>query len=222
MRCSIARSVVRRPICRRPIVHHSIVRCSIAASPLFSQEATSTAAFADATDFAIVSQKVTVDRAASTANFSLTFNRDPVFVSSGDSQSDAFQYEIDVNSTDFSHPLTASTVDAVIRGGEIWEGRGIPVRFPTGDGGHEAGGWGPVRALLPFDLNGSTVTFTAPLADFGDSNGKFRYRAIATENGALTTQSVGAVIPLPASIWSGLILLGAVSIGRKLRILQRI
>ena len=55
-----------------------------------------------------------------------------------------------MNSTDTLHHFGTSTVDAVIRGGEIWEGRGIPVREPEGFGGDNSGGWGPVTALLPF------------------------------------------------------------------------
>jgi len=183
---------------------------------------TSTAAFADPVDFQIVQQDVNVNRATSVAQFSVTFNRPPDFVAIDHGQPDTFQYEIDADSTNLKQNFGFNEVDAVIRGGEIWEGHGIPVRDRTGNGGADAGGWGPVRALLPFELDGNTVTFTAPLADLGDSTGSFRYRAFATENGAVTAQVIGAVIPLPAAVLPGLLMLGGVGYARRLRVIQRI
>jgi hypothetical protein len=153
------------------------------------------------------------------AEFTVTFSRAPIFVAADSSDADAFQYEIDADSTDLSRDLELNEIDAVVRGGEIWEGRGIPVRQRTGGGGEgdEAGGWGPVRALLPFDLNDKTLTFSAPLSTLGAADGTFRYRAFSIDEGGMTGRIVGAVVPTPAAIGPGLVLLGGLLILRATR-----
>src|SRR5207248_1105170 len=101
-------------------------------------------------DFHIIDQSVVVDRPAGTATFTLTFDRQPDFIAIDHGQGQAFQYEVDVDSTSFDRPIDWSDIDTVIRGGELFEGRGLPVRDRDGaDGGPDSGGWGPVRALLP-------------------------------------------------------------------------
>jgi hypothetical protein len=161
-------------------------------------------------DFRFIKQSLTVDPAARTATFSLTFSQPPSFVAVGGSQLEAFQYEIDTGSEDISKPIPPSSLDTIIRGGEIFEtSNTIPVRDATGDGGANSGGFGPVRATLPFTLNGSTLIFTANFSDIGDSDGKFRYRVFTTDMGAITadTQGTTAAIPLPAGLWTGAVLL---------------
>jgi hypothetical protein len=166
-------------------------------------------------DFHIASQEVTVDRSAGVAQFALTFTRAPVFVAAG---GDAFQYEIDVDSTDTGASLGLNEIDAVARGGEIWEGQGIPLREVSGAAqGPEAGGWGPVRALFPFDLDENTIIFKAPLAVLGANKGTFRYRALAIENGATSSEIIGAVIPTPAALGPGIALLSGVMVLRATR-----
>lgn len=177
---------------------------------------------ADVVDLQIVDQGVSVDRAAGSASFSLTFNRTPDFVAIDHDQPDTFQYEIDADTTDLSASFGVKQIDSVIRGGEIWEGKGLPIRETTGEGGPDAGGWGPVKTLLPFELDGTTVTFTVPLDELGDADGRFRYRAFATENGAITTQVTGAIVPLPAAVLPGLLMLGGVSVVRKMRAVRKI
>jgi hypothetical protein len=177
----------------------------------------SSAALAEATDLEIIHQGVSVDRESHIASFSVTFNRTPDFVAIDHGQPDTFQYEIDADSTNLLQSFGVNEVDAVIRGGEIWEGRGIPVRQRSGVEDANSGGWGPVRALLPFELDNNTVTFTAPLDDLGDTDGSFRYRAFATENGATTSAVTGAVIPLPAAAIPGLVMLTGLAAARRLR-----
>jgi hypothetical protein len=187
------------------------MRRSIAISAALAALAPVAAAYGDAIDFSIVSQEVTVDRDADVANFTVTFSRTPLFVEVDANDGDVFQYEIDADSTDANADLPLSDVDAVIRGGEIFEGKGIPVREPAGlVPDPDAGGWGPIRALLPFDLDDNIITFSAPLSALGATDGSFRYRALTIENGELTSRIVGATVPTPAALGPGLALLGGV------------
>ncbi len=178
---------------------------------------------ADPVDFHIVSNSVSVDRAKNSATFTLTFDQKPDFVAVDNGQPDAFQYEIDADSTSMGRTIGFNDVDAVVRGGEIFEGKGLPVRSPSGDGGSNSGGWGPVKALLPFQTSGDSVQFTTDLGTIGDNgDGQFRYRVFTTQNGTFTGQVVGAVIPLPAAVWTGLTMLGGIGVFRQIRRLPRI
>ena len=198
-----------------------MMRRSIVLSAALAALVPAAAAHAEVVDFQIESQSVKVDPSEGTAGFSITFNRTPIFITKDTSASDAFQYEVDADTSSVDPSLGWADVDAIIRGGEIWRGEGLPVRFPTGLGGPDADGWGPVRAYLPFELNEKTVTFTAPLRvlDAAD-DASFRYRAITIAGGGLTSEAVGAAVPLPAAVWSGIIMLGGLAagtrIGRKL------
>jgi len=177
---------------------------------------------ADQVGIQVVSQDVSVDTSNMTATFKVTFDQPPQFVANDSGQPQAFQYEIDADNGVAAPSMDWSDIDTVIRGGEIWEGQGVPVRDSQGDGGMNSGGWGPVRAFLPFDLNGDTVTFTAGLSALGDTDGKFRYRLIASDNGEMTGQAAGAVIPMPPALWTGIFMLGAIVAVGKLRILKPI
>jgi len=200
------------------------MRRLIALSALLSAFAATFATFANAApvDFQIVHQNITVDRAAGTAQFTIVFNQPPDFTNGPGGQADAFQYEIDANSTNLKKPFGVADVDAVIRGGEISDAQTLPVRSGAGDGGPDSGGWGPVRAVLPFQLNDSTIKFTAPLADLGDTTGEFRFRAFTTRQGAITSQAVGAVIPLPGVILPGALMLGVIAVTRRSRLMRRL
>ena len=176
----------------------------------------------EAVDFKIVAQAITVNKTNSTATFELTFDRKPQFIPTPHGESDAFQYEIDADTTSLSRGIDFSDIDTVIRGNEIFEGQGIPIRQRDGDGGANSGGWGPVRALLPFEVTGNTVKFTTDLAAIGDTPGQFRYRFFTTDNGAVTTQVVGAVIPLPSAVWPGFAMLAGLYIARRISRLAKI
>ena len=181
--------------------------------------ASATLARAESQDFHLVDQSVEVNRTDMTATFSLTFDQHPSFVAIDNGQLEAFQYEIDAHSVSVDKPITFNDITTVIRGAEIFEGQGIPVRDRDGDGGPRGGGWGPVRALLPFtvDQQTNTLSFTTKLADLGDTDGKFRYRVFTTDNGGLTTDIQGAAIPLPLAVWPAVTLLGALGMARSLR-----
>jgi len=167
--------------------------------------------------FQLAGHSVEVDNTAETATFRLTFNREPVFFVSEGTATDAFQVEIDADSTSFEQPLVFETIDAVVRGAEISQADGLPVRDREGDGGENAGGWGPVRGFVPFDLDGATLTFTTGLDLIGDDDGKFRYRIIAIDDGSVTSEVTAAVIPVPAALWGGVIMLSGAGVLHKLR-----
>lgn len=170
--------------------------------------------------FQLRGQSVDVDRNAGTATFQLTFDREPRFFlphGGGGDQPDSFQIEIDADRNTFEQPILFDDIDSVIRGAEIFAGDGIPVRDREGDDGDNAGGWGPIRALVPFELDDTTLTFTTGLSAIGDDDGRFRYRIITTESGSLTGEVSAAIIPLPAAVWTGVMLLGGAGIISKLR-----
>ncbi|HEX8522590.1 MAG TPA: hypothetical protein VF669_10070 [Tepidisphaeraceae bacterium] len=176
------------------------------------------AASAEPVNFQLVSQSVQVDQSAKTATFTLTFNRAPDFsLVSAINQYNTFQYEIDatVPSNNDATTIGINEIDAVIRGGEVAQGPGLPIRSTTGNGGPTAGGWGPIVDVVPYNLNFNTVTFTTPLASIGDTDGVFRYRVFTTDHGSVTSDA-SAVIPLPAALGTGIALMGGLSFARRL------
>ena len=66
-------------------------------------------------------------------------------------------------------------------------------------------------------LEGNTLTFTTGLDTIGDQDGKFRYRVITTENGSLISEVNAAIIPVPAALWGGMMMLGGAGVLHKLR-----
>jgi hypothetical protein len=176
-------------------------------------------------DFQLVDQNCTVDKAAGTATFRLSFTQAPQFTlphGGGGGQPDTFQIEIDGDHSTFDHPIEFDEIDSVVRGAEISANDGtLPVRDGGdgggGGGGDQSGGWGPVRALVPFEVDGSTLTFTTGLSTIGDQDGIFRYRVITMENGSLTSEVNAAIIPVPAALGGGVMLLSAAGVTHKLR-----
>jgi hypothetical protein len=169
--------------------------------------------------FQLLEQSATVDENAGTATFRLSFDHEPrFFIPDGETeQPDSFQIEIDGDHNTFDHPILFDEIDSVIRGAEIHAGEGIPVRDREGDGGgDQAGGWGPVRALVPFELDGTTLTFTTGLETIGDQDGRFRYRLITIESGSVTSEVNAAIIPVPAAMWGGIMMLGGAGVATRL------
>jgi hypothetical protein len=192
-----------------------------AAALLATVSVSSSIARAATEEFHLLDQSCAVDKTAGTATFRLSFAKAPQFDAApgGGDQPNTFQIEIDADHNTFDHPIEFQEIDSVVRGAEIAAGS-IPVRERegAGDGGSEqSGGWGPVRALVPFELNGSTLTFTTGLNTIGDQDGKFRYRVITMDSGSLTSEVNAAIIPVPAALWGGMMLLGGAGIVHKLR-----
>jgi Ca2+-binding RTX toxin-like protein len=137
----------------------------------------------------LASQSVNVDLNTSQATFTLTFNSPPDFftVDSANRQADSFQYYVDADG-EIPVPRASSLneLEAIIRGDEIARTNRIVIRDVQGDGGPNAGGWGPERGSVPFTINGSTLTFTLALSLIGDSNGDFSYNIESFESGTRT------------------------------------
>ena len=54
-------------------------------------------------------------------------------------------------------------------------------------------------------------------SQLNDTDGHFRYRLFTTEDGGLTSEAVGAVVPLPLGLWTGLSALGGLGLIRRVR-----
>ena len=116
----------------------------------------------------IVSQSAAVDRGAGVVRFDLTFDETPDFFTADEfgRLADSFQYEID---GDWNAPvgIPPEGLDRVVRGDEIRVAGALRVRDAgfgmTPDPDPDAGGWGGVRAELPFRLDGTRLRFEAPL-----------------------------------------------------------
>jgi hypothetical protein len=182
--------------------------------------------FAPATSFAhetgsfhLESHAVDVNNSTDTATFQLNFNREPNFFVAEGEASESFQIEVDADATSFEQPLVFEDIDAVVRGAEISQAEGLPVRDREGgdDGGEGSGGWGAIRGFVPFDLDGATLTFTTPLDLIADDDGKFRYRINVIEDGSITSEVSAAIIPVPAALWGGVLMLGGAGVLHKLR-----
>lgn len=151
--------------------------------------------------FTIVSQTAIYNPVTDDVEFTIEFSEPPDFftVDGSDRQAHAFQYFIDHD----SH-FDYAEFDVLIRGGEIhWVGV-LPVRDREGDGGEHAGGWGPIRCTVAFNVNGSTLTFTVSRICLNDVDGTFSYRLMTTEYGAMqdSLEDVSTVaVPFETGTW---------------------
>jgi hypothetical protein len=150
---------------------------------------------------AIVSESAEVDRAAGVVRFTLRFDGRPDLwtVDPLGRVADSFQYEID---GDWRAPLglPPEGLDAVVRGDEIHAAGSLRIRAAGFDAPPDpdplAGGWGPVRAAVPFDLDGTTLRFRAALSEIGDEgDGYFAYRVFTTEYGLTTSEVESRLLP---------------------------
>jgi len=163
----------------------------------------------------ISSQSVSVDLPKGQANFSLTFDHAPDFdhPDSLGRRHDSFQYEIAPSLSDIQN-ADLFAITAVVRGDEI-SATQLPIRTGVANGidpNPVAGGWGPLIGSVPYHLDGSKITFSAPLDLLGSSDGKFGYRVFTTNYGSTVSLQTGsAAVSLPRAVWGGLgILIGLV------------
>lgn len=165
----------------------------------------------------IVSQSIQVDRADQEVAFQLTFNHAPNF-STYDSfgrPQDSFQYEIVPNATTSIDTLPFLSINAVVRGDEIGTGHTVPIRNGIAGGSDPnpaSGGWGPVRANVPFTLTNNTLSFDASFAQIGTTNGAFSYRVFTTNYGSTVSLVESVSVPLPAALPIGLALIGLIGV----------
>lgn len=149
----------------------------------------------------IDSQSVVVDMPNQEALFTLVFNRTPDFytLDEYDRQSDGFAYYIDFD----CNPVWQGSnfVETIISGGEIHAYGQIPFRNESGTSSDPtSGGWGEIRALVPYQLDEATLTFTVSLEQIGDIDGQFGYALHLGEYGATTDWLYVPCVPEPATI----------------------
>lgn len=153
--------------------------------------------------------------------FTIDFNEVPDFstVDEFGRQADSFQYFVDADGelpVPFGGDPPYSELETIIRGGEIYVASDIPVRDVLGEGGPNSGGWGPIRGSVPFALNDTVLTFSAPLQLIGDSDGLFSYELLLTEFGGTTDvlQDRSVPVPEPSSTLGifGIAALGTISL----------
>lgn len=136
----------------------------------------------------INSESVVANLDSREALFTIEFNEVPDFftIDNFGRQADSFQYYID---TDGELPVFRNypdELDIIIRGEEIHVAGDIRIRnaLPIGSGGSNSGGWGLIRGSVPYTLNGTVLTFSAPLELIGNSDGLFSYHLETYEFGS--------------------------------------
>jgi hypothetical protein len=142
-------------------------------------------------EFLVLSESTIFDPATGQVTFTLTFNRPPDFqtVDSIGRQADSFQYFI-VGDPSLPYP---SNYDAIIRGeelhlsGDVLRVRNSGPTDPTVPPS-VSGGWGTVRGMVPYQLNGDVLTFSTPLGLISDHSvdGHFSYDLMILQYGAST------------------------------------
>ena len=174
------------------------------AGSAFAAVILATVAPAARADFALVSQDLTVNRQADTVHFALAFNQAPNFYSVDADGRPANSFQVEFNGAS----ALPNDLTAVVRGDEIHIANAVRVRSPFGDGGADAGGWGPVVGTVPFSLTGNTVAFTVPAADLGWTGGAWTASTFSLNYGDLTAQQTVSSVPTPPAFWGGLAGLG--------------
>jgi hypothetical protein len=156
----------------------------------------------------IESESAVFDPVANRIDFTISFNRAPDLFSADSlgRQADAFQYWIFYNNNPFQVPAVPE-LNALIRGGSIFVNGNLPIRnsSPPAVSDPHYGGWGDVRAAVPFALSGTTLTFSTDLAAIGDQDGSFAYRLDAYEFGSTRSTVFGGtdgpyLVPEPTSL----------------------
>jgi hypothetical protein len=130
---------------------------------------------ANASALTLVSQSAILNAPTQEVQFTLEYNQPPDFqsVDAYGRQVNSFQYYIFYNNNPFT-AADAPTTNALIQGWPVH----YAGSFAVCDGGHGSPdtGWGPLRGYVPYQLTGSTVTFTVPMATVGAPDGSFGYR----------------------------------------------
>lgn len=166
----------------------------------------------------ILAQDVLVDVLDQRVRFTLILNHAPdlATVDAFGRHAESFQYEINPTCTDNIDACPLEDIRAVMRGDEAGAGKLLPIREGFGKGSDPdpaSGGWGPVKAGVPFTQQGGRVTFTTDFTVLDTTDGVFAYRVFTTEFGSTDSLIDGVarpeLIPLPAALPVGIVMLGA-------------
>jgi hypothetical protein len=140
-----------------------LIGLSLTALPLIGAARGATAPFKRVSQSAVFSPRT------GDVTFRIVFNQLPDFSTDpSGQQTDAFQYFI-VGNPSLPYP---SNYVSIIRGGEIYSTTGlIPIRnaVPPDSSDPNSGGWGTIRGEVPYTLNGTRLTFVAPLSLISNS-----------------------------------------------------
>jgi hypothetical protein len=148
----------------------------------------------------IVSQSATFNPTTQQVLFTISFNEAPDFmtVDAFGRQADSFQYYIPRNPN--GDPFgDESKLVSIIRGEEIHitiDRLRIRNAVPSSSD-PAAGGWGTIRGVEPFVLDGNVLTFSAPLSVIHPTGGLFRYGLESGEFGADSQFILSHTISLP-------------------------
>ena len=168
-----------------------IIALHIAALSLLAQPA-----HAQVPPFEFVSESAIYNPATGDVQFTVEFNQPPDFWTADfiGRQNHAFQFFID-GDPNLPYP---TNYDAIIGGAEIYDSIDrIRIRKPNST--DPLAGWGPVRASVPFSLDGNSLRFSAPLEVLTDKSdgGLFSYELEVYEDGGLTNYVFSESIVLP-------------------------
>jgi len=112
---------------------------------------------------AIRSQSAIYNSSTGRVTFRIVFNRAPDFFTADEfgRQADEFQYYVGSDV-----PVAPWLYDSIVRGGEIHSTGLIRTRNNSlvPDPAPGSGGWGTVRAEVPFELHGPQLRFSEPLS----------------------------------------------------------
>ncbi len=125
---------------------------------------------------------------------------------------DGFQFLLDV--ADDGEDGAAFPWEVVVRGSEASTANGIPFRdghAPPVEGDFNNGGWGPVLGVADYELDGATVSFSAPNSWVGVGEAGVRYELLALEGDEL----VDHFVPTPTAAFAGLTLLAGLASRRR-------
>lgn len=153
----------------------------------------------------MLSQKVQIDRSGQQVHFTLVFDHVPDFqdFDSFGRPQDSFQYEIVPDTAIPINQLSFGDIRAVIRGDEIGSGNLLPIRNGIQNGSDNSatsGGWGTIRANVPFELTGNELTFTTNFNALDTTTGLFSYRVFTTNFGSTVSLAQSVSVPLPPAL----------------------
>ena len=135
----------------------------------------------------VVSEQAVYDPASGNVELTVRFDRRPDFRSVDEFGRPAYSFQYFIVGDDaLGFP---ERFDAIIRGGELQlKSRLLPIRRSApADPAPEAGGWGAIRATVPYKLHGHTLTLSVDLNDLSDhsTDGGFSYILETYNDGSL-------------------------------------